>query len=337
MLDVFTLIFDDEISKIKRIIFSTVKKWNGYKEAVIPLSEIKQIAGRAGRYGMHGPDSVGLATTLIHSDHRIVDSALKSAVPSLQAAVIAADSAVLSKIHRCLPPNTGLGQIYQLLIDLATCEEPFILSEYQKLLDAAAIVDDACPNLSIGTRATLTQTPVPWKIPEAIPMFKDMLVPFAAGMKVDAEAVFEKAGIMLVLEDVSEARQEYLAEQQTPTLETGDMKNERPTLSVREASTRLEALELLHKMACVYLWLSYRYPIAFYQQDRTKEIKLASELGIQFCLEMIQSERAKALRKHLEQISREKKNAARPKNTKPGVSKTGAQRGRSARPTTMPT
>jgi ATP-dependent RNA helicase SUPV3L1/SUV3 len=328
------LTFDNKFSKIKRIIFSTVRKWNGYKEAVIPLSEIKQIAGRAGRYGMHGPDSVGIATTLIHSDHRVVDSALKSVVPSLQAAVIAADSAILSKIHRCLPPNTGLGQIYQLLIDLATCEELFVLSEYQKLLDAAAIVDDACPNLSIGTRATLTQTPVPWKIPEAIPMFKDMLVPFAAGMKVDAEAVFEKAGIMLVLEDVSEARQEHSTGQQTPT---SDMKNERPTLSVREASTRLEALELLHKMACVYLWLSYRYPIAFYQQERTKEIKLATELGIQFCLEMIQSERAKALKKHLEQIGKEKKNAARPKNAKPGVSKIDAQRRRGAGPPTMPT
>jgi ATP-dependent RNA helicase SUPV3L1/SUV3 len=336
MLNELVLTFD-KTSKIKRMIFSTVKKWDGYKEAVVPLSEIKQIAGRAGRYGMHGPDSIGIATTLVHSDHRIVDEALKSVVPSLQAAVIAADSAALSKIHRCLPPNTGLGQIYQLLLDLATCEEPFVLSEYQKLLDAAAVIDDACPNLSIATRATLTQTPVPWKIPEAIPMFKDMLVPFAAGLKVDGEAVFEKSGIMLVLEDVSEAREEHLGKQQAPTLEGKEMKNERSTLTTREASRRLEALELLHKMACVYIWLSYRYPIAFYKQDRMKEIKFASELGIQFCLEMIQSERAKAMKKHLEQIEKGQRRAAKSEHFKRGRGEVDAQGSLDAGPATVPT
>lgn len=277
-----------------------MRKWNGVKEEIIPLSEIKQIAGRAGRYGMHGPDSIGTVTVLSHGDYRVVENAMQTPVPNLETAVIAADSTALSKIHRCLHPNAGLGQVYQLLLDLATCERPFVLTDYFKLLDAAAIVDEACSNLSIGTRATLTQTPVPWKIPEAIPMFKDMLLPFAAGLKVNAEEIFQKAGLMLILEDVSDAKEDYLSRAEAEIL--GDIavtKKEIPVLSVREAATRLEALELLHKMTCVYLWLSYRYPIAFYMQDRVKDIKLASELGIQFCLQMIQSDRAKAMQARL--------------------------------------
>lgn len=307
--------------KIKRIIFSTVKKWNGFRDEVVPLSEIKQIAGRAGRYGMHGPDSIGTVTVLSQTDYRVVESAMQTPVPNLETAVIAADSAALSKIHRCLPANAGLGQVYHLLLNLATCEEPFVLADYFKLLDAAAIVDEACPNLSISTRATLTQTPVPWKIPEAIPMFKDMLLPFAAGMKVDAETIFGKAGLLLVLEDVSAAKEEHLARVEAELVKEEQVKtNGRPILSVREAARRLEALELLHKMTCVYLWLSYRYPIAFYQQDKVKEIKHASELGIQFCLEMIQSERAKEMEARLEQ---KEKQARELERRKPARGRTG--------------
>jgi len=308
----------DESSKIKRIIFSTARKWNGSNEEVVPLAEIKQLAGRAGRYGMHGPDSVGIVTSLLPGDHPIVENALKSTVPRIETAVIAADNSALSRIHRCLPPNAGLGQVYQLL-DLAVCEKPFSLIEYQKLLDPAVIVDDACPGLGIPTRAMLTQTPVPWNIPEAVQVFKEMLVSFAAGVKVDGESVFEKLGFMLVLEDVNEAREEYLARGNTSAPEKTIVIYKKVPLSVREAATRLKALELLHKMACVYLWLSYRYPVAFYNQERMKEIKLACELGIQFCLEMVQSERGKAMKKRIE--------GRRTKVSRVRETKTGGQQG----------
>ncbi|MDF9861940.1 ATP-dependent RNA helicase SUPV3L1/SUV3 [Methylorubrum pseudosasae] len=39
------------LGPLKRIVFSTVRKWDGVQERVLTNSEIRQIAGRAGRYG----------------------------------------------------------------------------------------------------------------------------------------------------------------------------------------------------------------------------------------------------------------------------------------------
>ncbi|KAG8807641.1 hypothetical protein FRC18_005429 [Serendipita sp. 400] len=58
-------------------------------------------------------------------------------------------------------------------------------------------------------------------------------------------------------------------------------------------------------MACVYLWMSYRFPIAFSKRERVEEIKLATELGIQFCLEAVSEDRARQFTKRLEDAEQE--------------------------------
>lgn len=278
--------------KIKRVLFSTLKKWDGYKNVTISLSEIKQIAGRAGRYGLHDADSVGIATTFLHQEHQILASAMSNDVRELKYATIAADSVWLGRLHRTLPPSTGLGELFQLLQDVAICDAPFSITDYSKLLDAAYTIDEACPNLSIATKATIAQVPVPWAIPEAVPIFESMLVAYENGEIVDPEAIFRQAGLMLILEDVMAAREEQQSQKDTDG-------GASPVLSMRESSIRLEGLELLHKMLCVYLWMSYRFPVTFCMRERVQDIKLATEAGIQFCLEMVSLERAKDIDERL--------------------------------------
>jgi ATP-dependent RNA helicase SUPV3L1/SUV3 len=250
---------------------------------------------------MHGADSVGIATAMSQPDYRVLAKALKTRVANLTTAILAADSTILSKIHRTLPPQAGLVEIFQLLVDVGTCEAPFALTDYTKLQDAAVIIDSQCPRMSIATRSVLVQCPVPWTIPEATEMFEKMLQVYASGERVDPEAIFDRAGLMLILEDVAAAQDEYANRK----VERADVENQDEeegngaVLTVREASTRLEALELLHKMACAYIWMSYRFPIAFFMRERTEEIKLATEVGIQFCLEMLQTDRAKAMNARL--------------------------------------
>jgi ATP-dependent RNA helicase SUPV3L1/SUV3 len=246
---------------------------------------------------MHGADSVGIATTMSENDYRILAKALKTPVADLTTAILAANSTVLSNIHRTLPPEAGLVEIFQLLIDVGTCEAPFALTDYSKLQDAAVIVDSQCPRMSIATRSILVQCPVPWTMPEATEMFEKMLQAYASGERVDPEAIFERAGLMLVLEDVAAAQDEYANGKAEP--ENQDEDGNGAVLTVREASTRLEALELLHKMACAYIWMSYRFPVAFFMRERAEEIKLAAEVGILFCLEMLQTDRAKAMNSRL--------------------------------------
>ena len=41
---------------IKRIVFSSLLKYNGTRTAQLTASQVKQIAGRAGRYGSNHPE-----------------------------------------------------------------------------------------------------------------------------------------------------------------------------------------------------------------------------------------------------------------------------------------
>jgi ATP-dependent RNA helicase SUPV3L1/SUV3 len=52
---------------IRRVVFSTTQKWNGKEERVVSAMELRQIAGRAGRYGIHEKGHVtGLTITDVH-------------------------------------------------------------------------------------------------------------------------------------------------------------------------------------------------------------------------------------------------------------------------------
>ncbi|ONM09138.1 DExH-box ATP-dependent RNA helicase DExH16 mitochondrial [Zea mays] len=62
---------------ISRIIFSTMMKFDGFCNRELTVAEIKQIAGRAGRYGSKFP--VGEVTCLNPQDLPLLHSSLKSA------------------------------------------------------------------------------------------------------------------------------------------------------------------------------------------------------------------------------------------------------------------
>lgn len=67
--------------EIKRIVFSTVEKFDGKEMRNLSKSEILQIAGRAGRYGTES--SKGLVTTLHKHDMGLIQAAMGSVLPSI--------------------------------------------------------------------------------------------------------------------------------------------------------------------------------------------------------------------------------------------------------------
>ena len=90
--------------KIKRVIFETVSKFDG-GNSMRPLSpsQIKQIAGRAGRFGMHGADTAGVVTTLHPSDLDLVREALATPFKPLQVARLNMTLDSYRKIIEALP------------------------------------------------------------------------------------------------------------------------------------------------------------------------------------------------------------------------------------------
>ncbi|KAK9009537.1 hypothetical protein V6N11_036069 [Hibiscus sabdariffa] len=67
---------------ISRIIFSSLKKFDGFEQRYLTIPEIKQIAGRAGRYGSKFPR--GEVTCANAEDLPLLHSSLKSASPILE-------------------------------------------------------------------------------------------------------------------------------------------------------------------------------------------------------------------------------------------------------------
>jgi hypothetical protein len=66
------------IGPLRRVIFSTLRKFDGLRERQLSVMEIKQIAGRAGRFGHH---DTGLVTALLEvGSYGPVEAAIKSAL-----------------------------------------------------------------------------------------------------------------------------------------------------------------------------------------------------------------------------------------------------------------
>lgn len=61
---------------IKRIFFSTLQKYDGFETRYLNSSEIKQIAGRAGRYGLAEKGEVSILANDSHSDLTILHKAI---------------------------------------------------------------------------------------------------------------------------------------------------------------------------------------------------------------------------------------------------------------------
>lgn len=62
---------------IKRVLFSTLQKYDGTEDRYLTVSEIKQIAGRAGRYGFNAIGEVGLLMNDNFEDHKILREAVE--------------------------------------------------------------------------------------------------------------------------------------------------------------------------------------------------------------------------------------------------------------------
>lgn len=78
---------------IERVIFSTTYKWNGQEERRITASEVKQIAGRAGR----GPEAQGRVGYFYERDRQHIHKQLKATVRLAQTIYVAPEWKVLAK------------------------------------------------------------------------------------------------------------------------------------------------------------------------------------------------------------------------------------------------
>jgi len=218
---------------IRRVIFSHIHKFDGIASRMLNMTEVRQIAGRAGRFGIYETGYVNVLETdeLIHIEHMLS----------------ADDTANLQK----LPVNINMMQIDGLANKLHTRKISEILIYHQERIrfehalfeqaslnaqiNQALLVDEYAPDMSLKDKYIFTCAPISLNV------------------------AFEKDYYLLCLQSVAQSTARYLP---AP-----------PSWLDASSPKHLEEAELLSHNLSLYAWLSFKFPQFFVDGDQIKSLR----------------------------------------------------------------
>lgn len=230
-------------------------------------ADIKQIAGRAGRFrsaaqdnnpGVGMPPSEnkgGLVTVLSSRDYAPVRQAMYSEPPPIQHAYFFADDDTIEKFSNSMPPGTPFAVVLGRIFELAKVDKTFRMSFNKDQLAVAELIDDI-PNLTIAERLALTLCPTNADSDFERPAFRAFAAMVAEGRAASIDAI-------------PEVKLELLQNKTTPD---------------RQSLLRLQDL---YKVLVSYLWLSYKFSGIFLDQESAFYAKSLVERKLQDTLTAI--------------------------------------------------
>lgn len=213
----------------KRVIFSTTSKFDGKEKRKLNVGEIKQIAGRAGRFGLFEKGEYSAFSRydlnyLKEMQHESLDESFEKMqiAPSLKHVLD------LQK-HLNLGDNKIHSLIYYFSQEFGIQNPLFKNASLDSMLELATIVDYLAPNLSMQDKYTCICAPV----------------------SINKE------------EDINYYKKTVIALRDNVELELFQL----PHWIIEDNSQQLEEAENLSKNLSIYSWLSYRYKNIFVDRD----------------------------------------------------------------------
>ncbi|KAK3829252.1 MAG: P-loop containing nucleoside triphosphate hydrolase protein [Benniella sp.] len=201
---------------IRRIIFEAVRKFDGKAVRTLSLTQLKQIAGRAGRFGTEY--AVGQATTLVQSDMAILKRALAIPMIEIKRAGIQPTSQKIEEFAMLLP-NAPFSYVLKTFEMMSRNSSLFFPSQFRTMVQNAELLDKI--KMPIRERIPFLSAPIQIR--------DDVLVKEAVKM---AEAV--AAGQAVSIDNFVKLPEE------------GSKKEKKPDL---------QRLESNHRTIMLYLWL----------------------------------------------------------------------------------
>ncbi|HEY9210134.1 MAG TPA: helicase-related protein [Methylotenera sp.] len=218
---------------IRRVIFSHIHKFDGVASRMLNMTEVRQIAGRAGRFGIYETGYVNVLENdeLIHIEHMLS----------------ADDTADLQK----LPININMLQIDSIGGKLHTRKISEILVYHQERtrfehalfeqaplnaqISQALLVDEYAPDMSLKDKYIFVCAPISLNV------------------------AFEKDYYLLCLQSVAQSKIRFLPGS--------------PVWLDSESPKHLEAAELLSHNLSLYAWLSFKFPQIFVDGDQVRSLR----------------------------------------------------------------
>lgn len=130
---------------IKRIVFSTITKYINSKEFQISDSEIKQIAGRAGRYKRF---PIGYVNCLkkVEEGYESIYGAISTTLDQKEKCMVGPDLDIFSQVNNALKsnqlPELKLSEFLR-LFNTMTFQKPFYCVELAEMIEIAEMVEEA--------------------------------------------------------------------------------------------------------------------------------------------------------------------------------------------------
>jgi len=227
---------------IRRVLFSTLTKFDGVGDRTLDESEVHQIAGRAGRYGIHEEGFAGVLAEAEPGAGRMLRDllALQPRAPRHFKAPVAPNwwhiDTISSKLgKRRLREVLGVF-VEQLELDNAH----FAVAELQQMLEIAAQLDERAAPLSLRERFIYAQAPVDTRTEQLMQQFLGWT---------ERHAWDGQAGEPSFLHDVDE-------------------------------NSRLDRMEQALRACTLWLWLDQRFPGVFGYLDEVVALRERLNDGI---------------------------------------------------------
>ena len=147
---------------IRRVMFSTLTKFDGQADRRLDVSEVHQIAGRAGRFGMHDEGFCGVLAEAEPTALRILKDLLprQPQAPQDFKAPVAPNGWHVDTISQRLG-KTRLREVLGVFMDQLKLDDAhFAVAELEQMLELAEELDKSAGKLSLKERFTYAQAPV---------------------------------------------------------------------------------------------------------------------------------------------------------------------------------
>jgi ATP-dependent RNA helicase SUPV3L1/SUV3 len=228
---------------ISEVLFFTTAKFNGEEMVELTPPEIRQIGGRAGRFGFA---QFGVVNALDSDSLELIREAIQGTGEVLQPPFYVAPGHNHIRIISEVLGTTSLERIltfFERAIEFS--DERFARSNIDELSYLSTFVDERLPFLDITQRLTIACAPVAIRNETVLHWFLDRILPaFPDPARRDQEVD--------QLDDLFDAARRF---------EVGAASSQ---MKLRDAEDYLKTLT-------VYAWLAYRYPAVFTRIDECEE------------------------------------------------------------------
>ena len=238
---------------IEKIIFFSAVKFDGTEERALTASEIRQIAGRAGRFGKFPK---GYASALDPETLAAVKLAFADDLPKIEGPFAVMPDEYHARLISDAIGTNCLERVVEHFVEEAAFDHAhFVAADAEDLLDMSIIVDKVLGDSEmIETKMLFARTPTDPNNSDMVGLFTDMMGAYLSQ---------DETHVTSWLFDVSQWKGAPLS----------------PT-SLLHAEIRVKNLT-------VYAWLSYRLPHIFKQGKKLDKARLALSAYIEECLRAV--------------------------------------------------